>query len=137
MPDDRLSLNLTVYTTVMGMREQTYFILASLLDEPRHGYAITKKVEELSHDSVRLAAGTLYAAIERLSNTGLIENVREEVVNGRARRYYGLTSEGREAVQAEARRMIAAASVVTDRERVPPRPQNPARPAGGAAVMPA
>jgi PadR family transcriptional regulator PadR len=95
------------------MREQTYFILASLLDEPRHGYAITKRVEELSGGAVRLAAGTLYAAIDRLAREGLIRKVSEEIVNGRTRRQYGLTRDGEAAVRAEAARMVAAAAVVT------------------------
>jgi PadR family transcriptional regulator PadR len=101
----------------MTMREQTYFILAALLDEPRYGYAITKRAEELADGSVRLAAGTLYAALDRLNHAGLIESVREEVVNGRSRRYYGLTPSGHEAVHAEAARMAAAARVVTERGR--------------------
>ncbi|GAB1646339.1 PadR family transcriptional regulator [Krasilnikovia sp. MM14-A1259] len=99
------------------MREQTYFILASLLDEPRHGYAIIQQVEQLSQGSVKLAAGTLYAAIDRLHDQGYVRNVREEVVNGRARRYYGLTSDGQAALRAEAQRMVAAARVVTEHAR--------------------
>ncbi|BFU47262.1 PadR family transcriptional regulator [Krasilnikovia sp. MM14-A1004] len=100
------------------MREQTYFILAALLDEPRHGYAIIQKVDELSQGSVKLAAGTLYAAIDRLHAKGYVHHVREEVVNGRARRYYGLTPDGRAAVRAEAERMVAAARVVTEHARI-------------------
>lgn len=120
------------------MREQTYFILASLLEEPRHGYSIIKKVEELSGGSVRLAAGTLYAAIERLSSTGLIKKVRDEVVNGRSRRYYGLTPSGNEAVRAEALRMIAAAAVVLDDRRVAAADtRRIVRGVGGSAVAPA
>jgi DNA-binding PadR family transcriptional regulator len=116
------------------MRAQTYFILASLLDGPLHGYAVIARAEELSRGQVKLAAGTLYAAIDRLHDAGLITNVREEVVNGRARRYYGLTPSGDEAVRAEAARMVAAAQVVTTR---PPASAS-ARPAsGGMAVRPA
>jgi DNA-binding PadR family transcriptional regulator len=99
------------------MREPTYFILAALLDGPRHGYAIIKQVEELSGSRVRLAAGTLYAALDRLGTEALIEVVNEEVVNGRARRYYGLTDDGHRALQAEAARMTEAARVVTERPK--------------------
>jgi len=97
------------------MREPTYFILASLQDEPLHGYAIIKHAEELSHGGVRLATGTLYAALDRLTDEAHIEVVRAEVVNGRARRYYALTPVGRAALQAEAARMAEAARLVMNR----------------------
>ena len=94
------------------MREPTYFILAALQHEPGHGYAILSRVAALSGDRVRLATGTLYQALDRLTRDGLIEVVREEVVNGRARRHYALTPDGRSALQAEAVRMASAAQVV-------------------------
>lgn len=97
------------------MRDPTYYTLAALLDGPLHGYGIIKRVEELSVHRLRLTAGTLYTALDRLAAAGLVEAVREEVVSGRARRYYGLTGAGREAVEAEARRMEEAARVVTER----------------------
>ena len=94
------------------MREPTYFILASLQAEPGHGYAIMSRVAELSRERVRLATGTLYQALDRLTREVLIEVVREEVVNGRARRHYALTPDGRAALQAEAARMAEASRVV-------------------------
>lgn len=97
------------------MREPTYFILAALQDEARHGYAIMIRAEELSRGRVKLATGTLYAALDRLTGEGLVQVVNEEIVNGRARRYYELTDEGRAALVAEAERMAEAARVVTDR----------------------
>jgi PadR family transcriptional regulator PadR len=99
----------------MTIREPTYFALAALMDGPLHGYAIIKRAEELSGGRVRMAAGTLYAALDRLSAEGLLRVLSEEVVNGRARRYYGLTDEGAAVLRAEADRMAQAARVVTDR----------------------
>ena len=96
------------------MREPTYYILAALLDGPLHGYAIIKRAEELSGGRVRPAAGTLYAALDRLAGEGLVETVRQETVNGRARRYYALTREGATALRAEARRMARAADLVIE-----------------------
>jgi DNA-binding PadR family transcriptional regulator len=96
------------------MREPTYLALTALLDGPLHGYAIIKRVEELSQGRVRLAAGTLYAALDRLTDEGLLAVRSEETVNGRARRYYGLTDEGGAALRAEATRMAHAARLVTD-----------------------
>jgi PadR family transcriptional regulator PadR len=68
------------------MREPTYFVLASLLDGPLHGDAIIQRAGELSGGRVRLVTGTLYAALDRLTAEGQVELVREEIVNGRARR---------------------------------------------------
>jgi PadR family transcriptional regulator, regulatory protein PadR len=98
----------------MSMRESTYFVLAALRGERLHGYAIIKRAGELSGGRVRLAAGTLYAALDRLAGEGYVMADGEEVVNGRARRYYRLTEPGEKALVAEAARMAAAAKVVED-----------------------
>jgi len=110
--------------SAMRMREPTYFILAALQDEPLHGYAIIKRAEELSQGRVKLSTGTLYAALDRLTGEQLIQVVDEQVVNGRARRYYELTAAGLQALRTEADRMVAAARIVTDRTRLrSPRPK--------------
>ncbi len=97
------------------MREPTYFTLAALLDGPLHGYGIIKRTEDLSNHRLRLTAGTLYTALDRLAAAGMVEVVGEEIVSGRARRYYELTGAGREAVRIEGLRMADAARVVTAR----------------------
>lgn len=94
------------------MTPATYFILAALQGEALHGYAIMQRAAELSDGRVRLATGTLYAALDRLTATDLITASGEEIVNGRGRRYYALTDEGRAALEAEAERLVAAARVV-------------------------
>ena len=94
------------------MREPTYFTLAALLDGPLHGYAIAKRAETVSDGRVRLTAGTLYSALDRLLGQGLVAVDGEEVVDGRARRYYRLTPSGRRALEAEAGRLADAAAVV-------------------------
>jgi PadR family transcriptional regulator PadR len=99
------------------MREPTYFVLASLLDGPLHGYAIIRRTEQLSGGRIKLATGTLYTALDRLTAEGHVELVREEIVNGRARRSYGLTPPGAGALRAEASRMAEAARLVTDHGR--------------------
>jgi len=90
-----------------------------LLDGPLHGYAIIQRAEHLSGGRVRLATGTLYTALDRLTAEGYIELVSEEIVNGRARRSYGLTPPGAGALRAEAERMAAAARLVADRVQSP------------------
>jgi|SRR5688572_15161367 PadR family transcriptional regulator, regulatory protein PadR len=96
------------------LRAPSYFVLAALLDGPLHGYVIIKRVDALSDGSVQLAPGTLYAVLDRLSEGGLVEVVSEEIVNGRTRRSYALTSEGHDMLRAEAARLAAAAKVVTN-----------------------
>ena len=95
------------------MREATYFILAALQQEPRHGYAIMRFAQESSGGRVRLSTGTLYTALDRLSSARLIEPDREEVVDGRARRYYRLTDAGTAALLAEANRFAEMSRLVT------------------------
>ena len=73
---------------------------------------LSTRVSELFEGSVRLATGTLYATVDRLHDAGLVEAVKQEVVNGRSRRYYALTATGEAAVQEEAARMARAARVV-------------------------
>ena len=101
----------------MGMREPTYFLLAGLLDGPRHGYAIAQLARELSGGRVGLSAGTLYGALERLSDQGLIRPVEDLRVGGRRRRVYDLTEEGRAQLVEEAQRLREAADIVTARLR--------------------
>ncbi len=115
---------------IAEMREPTYFVLASLLDGPLHGYAIIKRAADLSGGRVRMATGTLYTALDRLAGEGYLQVVREEIVNGRARRSYGLTEPGAAALRAEAARMAAAARLVTSHKRFP-------RTAGGRRARPA
>jgi DNA-binding PadR family transcriptional regulator len=93
-------------------RRPTYFILAALLEGPLHGYGIIKRVEELANGELHLRAGTLYAALDRLADQGLVIADREEVVSGRLRRYYRLTPEGVTALTAEAAQLRRAADVV-------------------------
>jgi len=96
----------------MDLRPASYFVLASLLDGPLHGYAIAARASELSDGEVRLTAGTLYGALDRMAARGLVQVDREETVDGRLRRYYRLSDDGREAVVRVADRLAAAARVV-------------------------
>ena len=98
---------------MVKMTEATYFILVALLREPLHGYGIIKRALEQSSGEVRLAVGTLYSALDRLAETGWVKVDREEIVNGRPRRYYRITDEGVTSVQAEAVRLERAARLVT------------------------
>jgi DNA-binding PadR family transcriptional regulator len=69
----------------------------------------------ISGERVRPRAGTLYAALDRLE--GLVETEREEVVDGRARRYYRLTPSGEERLAAETERLRRNVETATARLR--------------------
>ncbi len=113
-------------TPLPPLREPTYFVLASLLGGRLHGYGIIKQAATLSGGRVKLAAGTLYGALDRLIDQGLVALDGEETVSGRLRRYYRLTAEGEVVLAAEAARLRAAAEVVTGRIRVASLKERPA-----------
>lgn len=75
------------------MTETTFYILLSLV-EPLHGYALMKKVEEMSEGTVVIGAGTLYGAFSTMDKERLIEVVK---VDDR-RKYYQLTKKGKTAL---------------------------------------
>jgi DNA-binding PadR family transcriptional regulator len=91
------------------MQEPTFAILTSLASGPRHGYAIMADVLDVTGGAVKLQAGTLYGALERLRTDGHVEVAGEEIVSGRLRRSYMLTPTGTELLRAEAARRRAAA----------------------------
>jgi DNA-binding PadR family transcriptional regulator len=94
------------------MTGQAFFVLTALADGPRHGYGIVREVAELSQGRVRLKIGSLYGALDRLAADGLIEPDRDEAHDGRLRRYYRLTRDGRRALAEEAGLRAATARVV-------------------------
>ena len=92
------------------MQEATFLILTALASGSQHGYGIITDVAKISEGRVRLRAGTLYAALDRLRLDGLISVDREEIVDNRLRRYYRLTTEGGEQLAAEAARFRSNAA---------------------------
>lgn len=100
------------------MREPTFYLLASLLDGPLHGYAIAQQATELSEGRVKLTAGTLYGALDRLVKQGMLVEAGDEQVAGRKRRFYKLSDEGRAALRAEAARMRQASAVIEQHSSV-------------------
>jgi DNA-binding PadR family transcriptional regulator len=93
------------------MQEATFLILTALAGGSQHGYGIISDIAQISDGRVRMRAGTLYTALERLRADGLIEVDREQVVDNRLRRYYRLTPTGEQRLAAEAHRLRANASV--------------------------
>ena len=87
------------------MQEATFLILTALAAQPRHGYGIIQSVEALSEGDVKLRPGTLYGALDRLVGQGLVEVEREEIVDGRLRRYYRLSHTGADTLAEQAERL--------------------------------
>lgn len=81
--------------------------MVALTHGARHGYAIKQDVESRTEGTIRLGPGTLYEAIQRLEDGGLIEEVpperADEPANGQEaqRRYYALTAQGRRLLKEE------------------------------------
>ena len=84
-----------------ALTEAVFYILLSL-DQPLHGYGIMQNAERLSGGRVRLAAGTLYGALNTLLEKGWIEPYGSS--EGR-KKEYRITSLGREAAQRERNRL--------------------------------
>jgi DNA-binding PadR family transcriptional regulator len=97
------------------MQEPSFLILTALAAGPQHGYGIMTDVAQISDGRVKLRAGTLYAALDRLSTDGLLEVDREEIVDTRLRRYYRLTPDGRSRLAAETERLRANAEAAANR----------------------
>lgn len=97
------------------MQEATFLILTALAAGSQHGYGIITDVQQISAGRVRLRAGTLYTALDRLRSDELIDIDREEIVENRLRRYYRLTPTGSELLAEEAARLQANASAALSR----------------------
>ena len=93
--------------SLLPLPTAVFHILIALADRDRHGYSIMQDVDARTDGKVRLSAGTLYTAIRRVLEQGLIEELRDspdpESADER-RRYYRLTRLGRDVAVAEAKR---------------------------------
>lgn len=95
---------------VTPLSSQAFHIMVSLAERDQHGYGIMQDVAERTGGKLRLSAGTMYGAIKRLFEDGLIFEVRENQrpkasTEDSRRRYYRLSPLGRKAISAEVKRM--------------------------------
>ena len=108
----------------MSLSSSAFWILTSLANGRRHGYQILRETALLSDGAARLKPTTLYATLERLESKDLIRSDGQEVVDGRARRYYRITGTGIDLLTAETQaleRSVRAARASLSAAR--PRPQ--------------
>ena len=98
----------------LPLTETVYYILLALT-EPTHGYVLMQKVEELSDGQVRLAAGTLYGAIENLLKKGFITSMPSDDAR---RKVYAISQAGEQILRADYQRMthiLSATEQILDR----------------------
>ena len=90
------------------LSRDTFHILVALADRDRHGYSIMQEIKERTAGKVQLSPSTLYSAVKRLLEEGLIEELEERpdpAHDAERRRYYRLTRAGRKAAIEEARQL--------------------------------
>ena len=95
----------------------SHAVLLALLDADRHGYGIIKEVERQTEGALRPGTGTLYTALQRLQDEGLIAESprRPDPEDDARRKYYRITAAGRAAARAETLRLIRLVAVARDK----------------------
>jgi len=88
-------------------------ILKSLSAGANHGYGIATRIHQLSDDVLKVEEGSLYPALYRMEEQGLIESEWGVTENNRKAKFYKLTRKGRTAAQAEADGWLRLSSAVT------------------------
>jgi DNA-binding PadR family transcriptional regulator len=95
-------------TDFLPLHKDTFHILVALAGHDRHGYSIMQDIAARTDGKIRLSPSTLYGAIRRMMEDGLIDELDERPDpehDDVRRRYYRITSFGRKVAQAEARRL--------------------------------
>src|SRR5438270_257701 len=85
----------------LGQGTHDMLILRSVALEPKHGWAIAKRTEQISGDVLQVQQGSLYPALHRLEQQGWIEAEWSETDTGRSAKFYSLTRAGREQLEKE------------------------------------
>jgi len=88
-------------------------VLQTLTAGPRHGYAIARWLANESDDALRVEEGSLYPALYRLEERGLVSSEWRSSDGGRPAKFYKLTPQGRKYLRAESADWLAFAKVVT------------------------
>jgi len=90
-------------------------ILKTIVLEPKHGWAIAKRIQQISREVLQVQQGSLYPALHRLEQKGWIKGKRTETETGRQAKFYSLTAAGRvqlEKEEANWNRLSAAIDLV-------------------------
>jgi len=92
-------------------------ILKTISLEPKHGWAIAKRIEQISNDVLQVQQGSLYPALQRLEQQGYIRSKWGETETGRQARFYSLTAAGKGQLEREREmwtRLSAAIDLVVE-----------------------
>src|ERR687883_1540405 len=87
-------------------------ILRTLQTEPRHGWAISERIQQISDDVLQINQGSLYPALHRLEHQGWIEAEWKVSELGRRAKYYHLTASGRRQLAIETREWARMAHAI-------------------------
>ena len=101
----------------------TPIVLAILAEADSYGYAILQRVRELSEGRMEWTDGMLYPVLHRLERLGHVEARWEVAKTGRRRKYYGITSRGRERLAEERRQWQAVDATLRSIWRAAAMPQ--------------
>ena len=107
--------------SLLPLTHVVYHVLLSLSSSERHGYGIIKDVADRTAGRLELEAGTLYAAIKRMRDEGLIEEATAPEDADARRRYYGLTPFGRRVLRAESERLAELVQLAREARVLPAR----------------
>jgi DNA-binding PadR family transcriptional regulator len=92
----------------------TPLVLAILADSESYGYAILKRVRELSAGEIEWTDGMLYPLLHRLSRLGYVTTEWRTPPGERRRRYYAITDDGRTALAEQQRQWVTVTRVLDD-----------------------
>ena len=90
-------------------------ILKTIAPEPKHGWAIAKRIQQISRDVLQVQQGSLYPALHRLEQKAWIRTKWAETETGREAKFYSLTAAGRKQLEKEAanwNRLSAAINLI-------------------------
>ena len=87
-------------------------ILRTLAAGPNHGFAIARRIQQISRSVLRVEQGSLYPALHRMELDGVIESYWETTENNRRARYYRLTRRGSRALASETERWHSIAAAI-------------------------
>lgn len=76
-------------------------VMRAVADEPMHGYALVHRLRLISGDRLQIPQGSLYPALHRLENAGMLKGYWAPTATGRDAKFYKLTAKGRKRLQSE------------------------------------
>ena len=107
---------------LIPLHPATFHILMAIAEQERHGYAILQDVEARTRGALRMSAGTLYRAIARMLEQGLIAEASRrpaKAIDDERRRYYRITPFGMAVARAETRRLTDLVRLARSRGLMP------------------